>query len=58
MAALYLQIRTQHLLLNHELPIAQLYAIRELFFFCAGMMLLGLPYAWKFPHSKQSTLHV
>ncbi len=58
MAALYLQIRTQHLLLNHELPIAQLYAIRELFFFCACMMLLGLPYAWKFPHSKQSTLHV
>lgn len=57
MAALYLQIRTQHFLLNHELPLAQLYAIRELFFFCAGITLLALPYAWKLPHTKQSTLH-
>ena len=57
MAALYLQIRTQHFLSNHELPLAQLYAIRELFFFCAGMTLLALPYAWKFPHPKQPALH-
>lgn len=57
MAALYLQIRTQLFLSNHELPLAQLYAIRELFFFCAGMTLLALPYAWKFPHPKQPALH-
>ncbi|OAL85145.1 RND transporter [Acinetobacter sp. SFD] len=57
LAALYLQIRTQHFLPNHELPLAQLYAIRELFFFCAGMTLLGLPYAWKFQHPKQPALH-
>ena len=57
-AALYLQIRTQHFLSSHELPIAQMYAIRELFFFCAGMTLLALPCAWKFPDQKQSKLHV
>lgn len=58
MAALYLQIRTQYFLSSYELPIAQLYAIRELFFFCAGMTLLALPYAWKFPKQKQQKLHV
>lgn len=57
-AGLYLQIRTQIFLSNHELPIAQLYAIRELFFFCAGMTLLALPYAWKFPNHKQPKLHI
>lgn len=57
-AALYLQIRTQYFLSSYELPIAQLYAIRELFFFCAGMTLLALPYAWKFPKQKQQKLHV
>ncbi|OTG98319.1 RND transporter [Acinetobacter sp. ANC 4654] len=57
-AALYLQIRTQNFLSNHELPIAQLYVIRELFFFCAGMTILALPYAWKFPNQKQPKLHV
>ncbi|QPF39065.1 DHA2 family efflux MFS transporter permease subunit [Acinetobacter sp. TTH0-4] len=58
MAALYLQIRTQYFLSSYELPIAQLYAIRELFFFCAGMTLLALPYAWKFPKQKHQKLHV
>lgn len=58
MAALYLQIRTQYFLSSYELPIAQLYAIRELFFLCAGMTLLALPYAWKFPTQKQQKLHV
>lgn len=58
MAALYLQIRTQYFLSSYELPMAQLYAIRELFFFCAGMTLLALPYAWKFPKQKQQKLHV
>lgn len=52
-AALYLQIRTQHFLLSHEPSIAQIYAIRELFFFCAAMTLAVLPYSLKFPEEKQ-----
>lgn len=58
MAALYLQIRTQYFLSSYELPMAQMYAIRELFFFCAGLMLLALPYAWKFPKQKQQQVQV
>lgn len=58
MAALYLQIRTQYFLSSYELPMAQMYAIRELFFFCAGLMLLALPHAWKFPKQKQQKFQV
>lgn len=57
-AALYLQCRTQNFLYAGELPAAQMFAIRELFFFCAGITLLALPYAWKFPNHKQPPVHV
>lgn len=56
-AALYLQIRTHSLLASYDLDRAQLTSIRELFLICAALLLLALPYAWKFPYSKPLDAH-
>ncbi|WP_111895341.1 DHA2 family efflux MFS transporter permease subunit [Acinetobacter sp. MB5] len=53
-AALYLQIRTDSLSSTHQLDVAQLSAMRELFFICAVMLFLALPQAWKFPSQSSS----
>lgn len=57
-AALYLQIQTHNFLESHELAIVQRQVIQELFFFCACLTLLALPFAWKFPHQKQQHIHI
>lgn len=57
-AALYLQIRTHNISYSPELAIAQIHAIRELFLICAGVMLLALPAAWRFPRQKQADVLV
>ena len=57
-AALYLQIHTQNFLESPELAIVQRQVIQELFFFCACITLLALPFAWKFPHQKQQHIHI
>jgi EmrB/QacA subfamily drug resistance transporter len=52
-AALYLQMHTQNFLESHDIAIVQRHVIQELFFFCAGITLLALPFAWNFPDQKQ-----
>ncbi len=57
-AALYLQIRTQNFTHANALHIEQIQAIRELFFACAFLLFLVIPFAVKFPEYKRQDIQV
>lgn len=49
LAGVYLHMQSQSQLNTHAQALIKLNAIQNLFLLCAGLLILALPFAWKFP---------
>lgn len=58
LAGVYLHMQVQSQLNTHTQALIKLNAIQDLFLLCAGLLLLALPFAWKFPSQGASETEI
>lgn len=58
LAGVYLHMQAASQLNTHTQALIKLNAIQDLFFVCAALLLLALPFAWKFPSQSASEIKI